>query len=103
MNLRIDRLSKMVEHIDELALYFLLHTLFILVLGFRLGLNYEAPFEYSLTLFVPFYIYKLIISARKVKKAEERKERAYYTLSCINNVLMAFTIIMLIIKTNQGL
>lgn len=73
MNLRIDRLSKMVEHIDELGLYFLLHMLLVLVLAFRLSLHYDALFEYSLCLFVPFYLFKLVRAAKKVKEADDRK------------------------------
>ncbi len=69
MDLRMARLHKMIEYIDELGLYFGFHALVVLVVTLRLLFEDEPPFEYGVALFIPFYLYKLVVSITKCARA----------------------------------
>ena len=77
-----------------------MHFLFVAFISIRLYYNSNAPIEYSLIIFIPFYIFRMYTQILEVKKNQNDKSmKNYYILAVINNFLMILSVAGLIAKT----
>ena len=70
LDVRMNRLHKMIQYVDELGLYMVIHGAVTLAIMVRLLLEEEPLFEYGLVLFIPFYLYKLFSASIMCSKAK---------------------------------
>lgn len=77
-----------------------MHFLFVAFISIRIYYNSNAPFEYSLIIFIPFYIVRMYSQILEVKRNQNDKNmKNYYILAAINNFLMILSVGGLIGKT----
>ena len=78
----------------------MVHFLFVAFISIRLYYNSNAPIEYSLIIFIPFYLFRMYTQILEVKKNQNDKSmKNYYILAVINNFLMILSVAGLIAKT----
>ena len=78
----------------------MVHFIFVAFISIRLYYNSNAPIEYSLIIFIPFYLLRLYSQILEVKKNQNDKNmKNYYILAAINNFLMILSVGGLIAKT----